>query len=226
MPTRVPVVTAPPLREAGQSTSSSGDFMQLNSNNKQRLVRPLSLLALAGLLAGCATMSADECLVADWYQLGQFDAREGRQANYLAQRSAACAEAGITADNQAWHAGYQNGLQWFCTTENGFRHGQSGQLYRRICPPALESAFLDGYDVGFGMHSVKQRMTRHGHQLDRVLGSLEQALDQPRVDRQQLRRLEAERDRIEQALRADELELAGLRGVAIGRGLVPAANFR
>ena len=183
--------------------------------------RNLTLGLLFLLLSGCATMSADECLVADWYRLGEQDAREGREPSFLGQRDRACREAGLGADVDAWHHGYQDGLRWFCTVEQGFRYGHSGHMYRRTCPPEKERLFLDGYDLGHGLYSLNQRITRNTRQLDRIERSIQREREQPRVDRERLERLEQDRKNLLDSLRQDEVELAGLRGIAVGRGLAP-----
>ena len=176
-----------------------------------------SLLLLA-LMAGCATMTADECMVADWYRLGQQDARDGRQADYLAQRAGACRDAGIAADADAWYAGYEDGLIGFCTAERGFRYGQDGQHYRRICPADLEVAFLSGYELGFGLHTVSERISQSNGRLSQIERELHRERERANVDRDKIADLRREQRELERLLRMDELEFASLRGVAVGRG--------
>lgn len=52
---------------------------------RHRMRLPLVGLALLGslLLNGCAVMSAEECIHADWYALGQADGAKGRDRQYL-----------------------------------------------------------------------------------------------------------------------------------------------
>lgn len=183
--------------------------------------RAVSGLFLVALMAGCATMTADECLVADWYRLGQQDAWDGRSADYLAQRSGDCREAGVAADTQAWYAGYEDGLIDFCTAERGFRYGQDGNHYRRICPPDLEVAFLGGYDLGFSLHAVNGRVSQSRSRLSQIERELRRERDRPTVDQDKIADLRSEQRELQRQLRVDELELASLRGVAIGRGFSP-----
>ena len=174
----------------------------------------------AGGLSGCATMSAEECMVADWYGLGMADARAGRSTSHLANRAGDCAEAGYPADSEAWHAGFAEGLYWFCTLDQGFRFGVEGQRYHQTCPGDLERDFLEGYNLGVSLHDAQGRVTslqREFDQLTRELRRLERA-DVP--DREAINDTREQRDRVQDRLRAEEIELATLRGVAQGRGFV------
>jgi hypothetical protein len=181
-------------------------------------------LALAGLTAtvllvsGCATMSAEECMVADWYGLGQSDARAGRTSSYLANRAGDCAEAGYPADTEAWHQGFADGLGWFCTIDNGFRFGLEGQRYQQSCPPELEGDFSDGYELGLAIHSARGRVSELQRQYDAATRELRKLERADRPDRELIADQRDERDRLHDRLRAEELELATLLGVAQGRG--------
>ncbi len=175
-------------------------------------------LLLVALLGGCATMTADECMVADWYRLGQQDARDGRQSDFLAQRAGDCREAGIAADVDAWRAGYDEGLVSFCTADNGFRFGLDGNSYRRICPPGVEAGFLQGYDLGWSLNQVSERVNQAGRTLAGIERELQRERERTPVDREKIADLRREQREVERLLRADELELASLRGVAVGRG--------
>ncbi|MGY6587014.1 MAG: DUF2799 domain-containing protein [Wenzhouxiangella sp.] len=175
-------------------------------------------LLLIALLGGCATMTADECMVADWYRLGQQDARDGRQADFLAQRAGACRDAGFATDADAWYAGYEDGLIGFCTAERGFRFGHDGQHYRRICPPDLEVGFLSGYDLGFGLYTVGERISQSSGRLAQIEREIRRERDRATVDHDKIADLRREQRELQRLLRSDELEFASLRGVAVGRG--------
>ncbi len=185
-----------------------------------RSVGLVALLFAAAGLSGCATMSPEECMVADWYGLGMADARAGRSGAHLADRAGACAEAGYPADAEAWHAGFAEGLYWFCTLDQGFRFGIEGQRYHQTCPGDLEPDFLEGYQLGQSLHQAQARVStlqREFDQLNRELRRLERA-DVP--DREAIADTRYQRDRVQDRLRVEEIELATLRGVAQGRGFV------
>ena len=64
---------------------------------RQTLALATTLLAL-GILSGCATMSQDECRMADWYSVGFEDGVRGAGADNIGKHREACAEHGIAAD--------------------------------------------------------------------------------------------------------------------------------
>ncbi len=177
------------------------------------------LLALGGL-SGCATMSPDECMVADWYSLGMADARAGRSPAHLADRASACREAGYPADSEAWHAGFNEGLYWFCTLDQGFRFGLEGQRYLRTCPGDIEPDFLEGYQLGQSLHQARARVSSLQRDLDELSRELRRLERAEVPDREAIADTREQRERVRDRLRAEELELTHLRGVAQGRGFV------
>ncbi len=116
---------------------------------------PLALaLAAAGLLglAGCATMSVEErtafCANTDWQRYGVNDGRLGIPSSDRGNLIADCAKLGRPVDVTAYQAGRAEGLREYCTVENGYQVGYSGQRYQSVCPPSLETDFLQGYAKG------------------------------------------------------------------------------
>ncbi|MFU8833209.1 MAG: DUF2799 domain-containing protein [Wenzhouxiangella sp.] len=178
----------------------------------------LIMLAAASLMNGCATMSPEECMVADWYRLGDLDARSGRDNDYLAQRAGDCAEAGYPADTDAWYRGYKQGLSYFCTIDNGFRHGLDGNSYQRTCPGQFEDDFLDGYELGQSIHALTARVASSRQELDRLNQELGKLQREEYPDREAIRDLREASNRVNYRLRSEEVELASTRGVARGRG--------
>ena len=180
---------------------------------------PVFMMVTATMLVtGCATMTAEECMVADWYRLGQQDAMAGRTTSYLGNRAGDCTEAGHPVDEVAWYAGYERGLEHYCTIDNGFRQGVEGQRYNRICPPELEAAFLDGYDLGASIHRLQGQVNSLRQELDTVTGELRKLEREDRPDRAAIADLRDQRADIRSRLTASEIELATVRGIAQGRG--------
>jgi hypothetical protein len=176
------------------------------------------LVASSAMLGGCATMSPEECMVADWHRIGEQDARAGRSMDYLAQRAGDCNEAGYPADVDAWHAGFEHGLGYFCTIDSGFRFGLEGQRYLNSCPTGLELDFIEGYELGHGIHQLSSRVDSSRRELERLNRQLRDLQREERPDREEIADLLEQRDRVSDRLRAEEVELATLRGVAQGRG--------
>ena len=55
------------------------------------------MLILVGA-SGCATMSKEECLVANWREVGFTDASQGYTQDRVAEHRSACAEAKVTVN--------------------------------------------------------------------------------------------------------------------------------
>jgi len=172
----------------------------------------------AAALSACATMTAEQCQVADWYQLGRQDALAGHASDHLARRAQACSEAGFGADSASWHAGFDDGLIDFCTADNGFRFGLDGGHYQRSCPAQSHAEFDQAYRLGSGIYTLNQRVASAERELDRLADTIAQAQSEDEPDRDEIRRLLERRDRVERDLRRDEIELGTLRGLAQGRG--------
>ena len=194
----------------------------MNNTKGLTLLRRAGVSAALGAVAafgvGCATMSAEECMVADWHGIGMADARAGRAGNYLANRAGDCAEAGYPADSEAWYQGFADGLGWFCTLDNGFRYGLEGQRYQQSCPPDLEPGFLEGYELGLAVHSARARVSDLQGQFDQATRALRKLERVDRPDREAVAEQRDARDRIQHLLRVEEIELATLLGLAQGRG--------
>ncbi len=175
-------------------------------------------LAALALTGGCATMSADECMVADWYRLGESDARAGRTPEHLARRASDCAEAGYPADSDAWYEGFERGLTHFCTLHSGFRFGLEGSRYEHTCPSHLEDGFIEGYDLGSGIHELGSEIDRIDREMERLTREIRSERDADRPDRSRLGELRDRREDLDRQRRSLEVELATLRGMARGRG--------
>jgi len=109
------------------------------------------LLATLGA-AACTTLTAEQrsaaCQATDWANYGRNDGVLGVATAERANRFADCAELGYPADLAAYQAGRAAGLGSYCTVENGYEVGYAGRRYRKVCPPELEVAFLQGYEQG------------------------------------------------------------------------------
>jgi hypothetical protein len=107
------------------------------------------------VLSGCATLSEDECLTADWYQIGYEDGARGYPDTRIGSHREACAKHGVAPRFRDYQDGHDEGVLSFCTQRNGFVQGQKGYQYTGICPPSVEGDFLDAYQAGREIYSVR-----------------------------------------------------------------------
>ena len=88
------------------------------------------------LLAGCTTMSKDQCLAGAWGEKGYQDGVSGYRTSRLDDHAQACAKFGVAANPSAYLSAREDGLRTYCTWENGFRQGRQGASYGGVCSPA------------------------------------------------------------------------------------------
>ncbi len=115
-------------------------------------IRITLTLAAALVAAGCTTVPEAErsaaCQATDWLSYGRNDGLLGVPASERTEHFADCAKLGYPADAAAYQAGRAEGLLTYCTVDSGLEVGASGRRYRKVCPPELEQAFLQGYEQG------------------------------------------------------------------------------
>ena len=117
-----------------------------------------AMLALMVFGVGCATLSKNECLQADWFEIGRRDGRLGKPRSIFQNHYEACLEHSIRADRQAYFEGRKQGLNFYCTEQNGFDQGRRGRSLRYVCPPELEPNFLAGYAKGKEVYKYESKI--------------------------------------------------------------------
>jgi hypothetical protein len=116
------------------------------------------MLVVLMFLSGCATMSKNECLTADWYIKGLEDASQGHPITRVAEHGKACARAKITPVMKDYESGHKKGARLYCSPEKGYSSGRDGSAYHRICPPDLEDRFLNAYRDGQELYSIQRNI--------------------------------------------------------------------
>jgi hypothetical protein len=145
-------------------------------NSKSGVI--LLTIIVAGL-SGCATMSGDECMTSDWSAIGYEDGARGYTTDRLANRRKACAKHGVTPDFAAYQSGRDQGLVEYCQPSRGFNVGSNGGRYNGVCSVNLEADFLDAYNAGHHLYSLRSRVNRANssikskeHELDEIEDAL------------------------------------------------------
>lgn len=144
-------------------------------------LRYLLISSLVLLLSGCAAMTRDECINADWYLIGFEDGSAGRQPQRIAEYRSACAEYTVVPKMEEYLAGHQRGVGGFCTAENGFAQGRAGRRLNPVCHGELKHHFLAGYNKGYELHQQAQQVNRLRRQLTEV-NKAQQELQQEKSD--------------------------------------------
>jgi hypothetical protein len=136
-----------------------------------------SLIGLAialGSLSGCASMSGDECMTSDWSAIGYEDGARGYNTDRFGQHRKACAKHGVTPDFTAYQYGRDQGLVEYCQPNRGFNVGANGGNYNGVCNVNTEADFLDAYNAGHRLYTLRRNVNRAASSIN----SKESELDQ------------------------------------------------
>lgn len=137
-------------------------------------------LALVGL-SGCASMSGDECVTGDWEAIGYEDGARGYTTDHISQHRKACAKHGVTPDFADYQNGRDQGLVEYCQPGRGFDVGSSGGRYNGVCSANLEADFLDAYNAGYHLYSLRSNVNRASSSINSKERELERIEDEMRT---------------------------------------------
>jgi hypothetical protein len=164
------------------------------STQFSRMARISAVIMGFGLLGSCATLNEEECMSANWLELGRQDGAAGRPMSHIDAHRRACEKHELPIEQQQWEVGWNEGIRVYCTAENGLLQGQQGRSYANSCPPELKTGFETAYFVAKRLHDARQSRDRLQSEID----SLESEI-RSETDRETRRAL---RDRLD-ILRAD-----------------------
>lgn len=158
-------------------------------------------IALA--LAGCASMSPEDCLTANWGEQGYKDGRNGLTPTRIIEHRKACADVGVVPDARRYRQGWDQGVLEYCTPANGVAQGRAGRPYRNVCPPHLEGPFVYWHQMGMDVYEAQRRVDDLDRQADQIQRQLRKE-DEAR----ERRKLRHELGDVERRLRHARRDLA------------------
>ena len=120
-----------------------------------------ALVAFAGLfiVTACSQMSHQECLDLDWYATGLTDASAGVPPSSGIEHSRVCGKYAIAFDRDRYNVGYRDGIENYCTKENGYEVGRTGDEYLNVCPAPIENDFLIGWNAGNELWTARDKVS-------------------------------------------------------------------
>jgi len=155
------------------------------------------LLLLIVLVAGCTSLSQDECLQANWQQLGYNHGMQGYSLEQGQEIIASCREFGVTPQLNEYQASYQQGLAVYCEPENGFTLGLRGEAYNSVCNNTqFRKAWQEGnehYQVQARKAEIDERLESINRRLDEIRSELSASA----VTSNQRKELRREREQLE-----------------------------
>ena len=146
---------------------------------KTRLAGLMTIFALLGI-SGCATMSADECAMSDWHTIGFEDGSQGYTADRLGNHRKACAKHGVAPNFEQYQAGRAEGLRQFCQPSRGFSLGAGGGRYNGVCPSDLEMNFVDAYNAGHQLYTLRSAVNSATYQINAKEAEIERIKERVR----------------------------------------------
>jgi hypothetical protein len=155
----------------------------------KRLILSMFIVALAG----CATLSKEECRQGNWHAIGLKDGMEGEPAARLALHREACSEYGVRPDERSYLDGRTSGLQSYCQLENAIATGLRGETYHAVCPHGIDGEFRRRHSAAYAVYEARSRM----ESIESSIRSAESRLHKKNLD-------DKSRDRIHSELHALE----------------------
>lgn len=169
----------------------------------------LLLLALPALLAGCAVVSEEECQAGLWYERGLQDGARGRGQSLIYEIAQKCQEYGARVDSDEWLRGHEEGVEQFCTAENGYYQGRRGNSYEGVCTGPTADLFMAEYRRGLADYRVEQeyrRLAERRDYLERELYTVRAALAGAN-DEETIRTLRFQRNALARELQLLDMQL-------------------
>ena len=182
------------------SITPSYSFVTASVKSHSRLI---SVAMAIVLTSGCASMSEQECLTANWLDAGFRDGRNGEPLTRIEDHRNACSKVGVSPDRTQYLKGRDQGILLYCTPENALQEGRQGRQYRNACPAHLEHRFLGAYQQGKQIYDADQyveKLTRESRQIEQALKD-EEDNKQRRILRQELRDIDRQLQRARDDLR-------------------------
>ena len=144
--------------------------MEFNFMRKYCIV-PLYAILL-GSVSGCSSISEEECLLGDWYQVGLSDGQKGKNS-HAAEYNKDCSEYQVQVDVKLYSEGRSEGLKSFCTYENGVSLSKSNQSYNNVCPAELSLEFLSGYTPYHNLASAQSEQRSYESNINHYVALLD-----------------------------------------------------
>lgn len=124
------------------------DLLQLNHPMVKQVTSGALVFILVLLMSGCATLSENECVTADWYEIGYSDGVKGQPDSYLEKHRKSCSKHGVRVNLDDWLVGRDAGLQRYCIAPKGYEEGLNNRAYHGVCQGRAGDEFLHAYEQG------------------------------------------------------------------------------
>lgn len=145
--------------------------------NPTKLLCSFAGLVVVAILAGCAsgTLTREECISADWYQIGLTDGQAGYEISRLDAHRDACSDTPALINELGYRNGRETGLAAYCVPSTGYSLGQGGATYSGVCSTSSEEpTFLQAYALGQEAYRSRADVTRAEQNIAGITRDLEE----------------------------------------------------
>jgi len=150
--------------------------------NSRSLFKAIVAVAALASLGGCASMSKNECMAANWEDVGIRDGASGRPEEYLIQHSKACAKVNVVPDRGAWLHGREQGLDRFCVPYRAYQLGEYGGGFDvAICRNYDQDRLVNAYEQGLEVNRLANTLAA----IDGEMGHIHDRLDDEDVEKKE-----------------------------------------
>jgi hypothetical protein len=125
-------------------------------------------------------LRVNERVTSDWEAIGYEDGARGYTTDRISQRRKACAKHGVTPDFTAYKSGRAQGLVEYCQPGRGFDIGSNGGRYNGVCSVEFEADFLDAYNAGYHLYTLRSNVNRANSSINAKERELERIEDEIR----------------------------------------------
>ncbi|GAB2524342.1 DUF2799 domain-containing protein [Microbulbifer agarilyticus] len=174
-----------------------------------KLIALIALPAWILLGGGCAVISESECQAGLWYERGLEDGARGRSQGTVYKIAQKCHEYGVRTDTAAWMRGHEEGVERYCTPENGFVVGRRGRDYEGVCTGPTADLFLANYERGLAVYQAEQQynaLVNRYEDVEREIYRVEEALEEAET-KEEARALRSQRRSLRREMRHLEGEM-------------------
>lgn len=154
-----------------------------NLNMKITLTILFSILAI-----GCQSdPKTAACAGNDWFELGRREGAAGKQIK-PEEITLRCEAAFDTNAQNLYSLGYNNGLNEYCSYENGYSLGRSGSKLLDVCPRPSDELFKAAHARGLKARELEAA----NQQIDRKISSVSERLKTTSSDHPEKKNLMSE----------------------------------
>lgn len=175
-----------------------------------RILMTSTLLGSLGLAGGCAVISEDECQAGLWYERGIEDGSRGHSQATVYKIAQKCHEYGVRVDTSAWMRGHEEGVEQYCTPENGFIQGRNGRDYAGVCTGPTADLFMANYQQGLAVYQAEQQylaLENRYEKAEREYYRVHAALDEEDVSKKEARAMRGQLRSLRREMRDLEYQM-------------------